>query len=174
MPEKTNDTSENSEIKIKEVDLNKERTFYEKELRKNNTKADINLHYDSITQDKLQGWENQLLESKHNFSNLNDCDILNEECKDPKTIRTVKDDIERTRVLESIYIKSFKEYIYQIIIYYLRKNNFPYKQGLNEIVSPFVLLKYKFPLSISKIYKLITCFIDKFLTNFTMNMTFML
>lgn len=166
MSNKINGAFNNSEIKIKEVDLNYERTLYEKELRKKNTKADINLHYDSMTEDKLQSWESQLLESKKNFSNLNDCDILNENCKDHKIIRVIKDDLERTRVLESIYMKSFKEYAYQIIIYYLRKNNIQYKQGLNEIVSPFVLLKYKFQLSISKIYNLLECFIDKFLTNF--------
>lgn len=165
MSNKINDAFNNSEIKIKEVDLNHERTLYEKELRKKNTKADINLHYDSITEDKLQSWESQLLESKKNFSNLNDCDILNEICKDRKIIRVIKDDLERTRILESIYMKSFKEYAYQIIIYFLRKNNIQYKQGLNEIVCPFVLLKYKFQLTISKIYILIESFIDKFLTN---------
>ena len=166
MSNKINDTFNNLEIKLKKVDLNHERTLFEKELRKKNTKADINLHYDSITEDKLQGWESQLIESKKKFSNLNDCDILNEICKDRKIIRVIKDDLERTRILESIYMKSFKEYAYQIIIYFLRKNNIQYKQGLNEIVCPFVLLKYKFQLTISKIYILIESFIDKFLTNF--------
>ena len=161
-----NDDEENTEINLKEVDLNEERTLFEIELKKSNTKDDISLHYDSITEDKILSWESQLIDPKiHNYE-VDDCDILNHKLNDKNVIRIIKDDIERTRVLESLYMKSFKEYVYQIIIYYLNHYNIAYKQGFNEVVSPFVLLKYKFSLSISRIYKLIDGFIYKFLTNF--------
>ena len=161
-----NDDEENTEINLKEVDLNEERTLFEIELKKSNTKDDISLHYDSITEDKILSWESQLIDPKiHNYE-VDDCDILNHKLNDKNVIRVIKDDIERTRVLESLYMKSFKEYVYQIIIYYLNHYNIAYKQGFNEVVSPFVLLKYKFSLSISRIYKLIDGFIYKFLTNF--------
>ena len=100
------------------------------------------------------------------FTNITDVDILSEEISDAKTIKVIKGDIERTRVQESIYMTSFKDYLYQILLYYINKNKISYKQGLNEIAGPFILLKYKLKLSFTRIYKLLVCFIDKFLTNY--------
>jgi hypothetical protein len=63
-------------------------------------------------------------------------------------------------------MNNFKEYEYQVLIYYINKNNILYKQGLNEICGPFILLKEKLKLSFSQIYEIFVCFIDKFLTNY--------
>ena len=159
----------NSSIKLEEVELNPERNTFENKLRNTFSKEDVIHNFDIITELKLIGWENKLFESKlpiRDLSKVTDADILNEVSNDVKTIRVIKGDIERTRVQESIYMMSFKDYIYQIIIYYINKNNIAYKQGLNEIVGPFVLLKHKLQLSFSRIYKIIVCFIDKFLTNY--------
>ena len=159
----------NSSLKIEEVDLNPDRNTFENTLRIRYSKEDINVNFEVITENKILGWENKLFESKlpiHDLSNINDSDILNAEYKDIKIIRIIKGDIERTRLQESIYMNSFKDYIYQIIIYYLNTNNITYKQGLNEIAGPFVLLKYKLKISLANIYKLFVCFIDKFLTNY--------
>ena len=37
---------------------------------------------------------------------------------------------------------------------------------MNEIMGPFIFLKVHFPISLSKLYNLASCFIDKFLTNY--------
>ena len=126
----------NSELKIEEVNLNPERNSFENSLRKRYSKEDVGLNFETITETKVLGWENKLFESKlpiRDFSNITDADILNEVYNDIKIKRVINGDIERTRVQESIYMPSFKDYIYQILIYYLKRNNIQYKQGLNEI-----------------------------------------
>ena len=37
---------------------------------------------------------------------------------------------------------------------------------MNEIVGPFILLKAKVPVSLSKIFNMFSCFLEKFLTNY--------
>ena len=141
-----NDDQTNSSLKLEEIELNPERKIFENNLRRKNSKEDIDHYFDTITEIKVIGWENKLLESKlpfRDFSNIIDADILSEEMPDIKTMRIIKGDIERTRVQESLYMPSFKDYLYQLIIYYVQKNNITYKQGLNEIAGPFILLKYK-------------------------------
>ena len=174
MSNNNNENEENEEnkfsLKIEKVDLNPDRNIYENTLRRKYSKEDIvNLYFEDITEFKILSWENKLFESKlsiHDFSNITDSDILNEKYNDTKMLKIINGDIERTRVQESIYMPSFKDYTFQIIIYYLNHNNINYKQGLNEIAGPFVLLKYKLKLSLTRIYKLFVCFIDKFLTNY--------
>ena len=164
-----NDEQNNSQLHLEEIELNPERKEFENKLRRMNSKEDINHYFDTINELKVLGWENKLFESKlsiRDFSSITDADIINEEISDNKTMNLILGDIERTRVQESIYMPSFKDYLYQIIIYYINKNNISYKQGLNEIAGTFILLKYKLKLSFTKIYSLLVCFIDKFLTNY--------
>ena len=133
------------------------------------TKEEIDKYFDTLNENKILGWESKLCESKlsiRDFSSVTDADILSEEFTDKKTAKIIKGDIERTKVMESIYMDNFKDYLYQFIIYYLNKNNILYKQGLNEIAGPFILLKYKIHISFTKIYTIFTCFIDKFLLNY--------
>ena len=166
---KINGEQNNSQFKIEEIEINPDRKKFENKLRRMNSKEDISHYFDTINETKILGWENKLFESKlpsRDFSSITDADIINEEISDNKTMRIMQGDIERTRVQESIYMPSFKDYLYQILIYYIKKNNITYKQGLNEIGGPFILLKYKLKLSFTKIYSLFTCFIDKFLTNY--------
>ena len=166
---KINGKQNNSQFKIEEIEINPDRKKFENKLRRMNSKEDISHYFDTINETKILGWENKLFESKlssRDFSSITDADIINEEISDNKTMRIMQGDIERTRVQESIYMPSFKDYLYQILIYYIKKNNITYKQGLNEIGGPFILLKYKLKLSFTKIYSLFTCFIDKFLTNY--------
>ncbi len=159
----------NKPIKIEEVELNPDRNTFENELRREYSKEDINNYFNTINENKILCWENKLLEYQlpiRDFSNVTDPDILNEKYHDIITMRIIKGDIERTRVYESLYMHNFKEYLYQIIIYYLNRNKIAYKQGLNEIAAPFILLKYKLKISFTRIYKMLVCFIDKFLTNY--------
>ena len=169
MSNSKNSENNNSIPIIEEMNVQTERDNFEKELKAKFNKNVINKNFEGINETKILGWENKLYESKLNirdFSNVSDADILNEEFNDAKSKRIIKGDIERTRVHESIYMKSFKDYAYQLIIYYCNKNNISYKQGLNEIVGPFILLKYKLSITFSTIYGMLVCFIDKFLTNY--------
>ena len=152
----------NSKIIIKELDED------DKEFLKT-SKEEINNYFDSINENKVLGWESKLLESKLNIRNYNlvtYADILNEQFIEKKTAKIIRGDIERTKVLERVYMDSFKDYLFQFIIYYVNKNKILYKQGLNEIAGPFILLKYKIQISFTKIYTMFTCFIDKYLTNY--------
>ena len=170
-----NEIQVNSKLKLEEIELNPERKIFENKLKLMSSKEDINHYFDVINENKILGWENKLFETKlsiRDFSNIVDADILSEEISDIKTIRLIKGDVERTRIQESIYMPSFKDYLYQMIIYYVKQNNISYKQGLNEIAGPFVLLKYKLKLSFTRIYKLFVCFIDKFLTNYFLEQEF--
>ena len=159
----------NKSIKIEEIQLNPDRDSFENELRRDYSKEDINHFFDAVNENKIISWENKLLESQlptRDLSNITDSDILNEKFQDKNTIRIIKGDIERTRVYESLYMHNFKEYLYQLIIFYVNRTNIAYKQGLNEITAPFILLKYKLKISFTRIYKMLVCFIDKFLTNY--------
>ena len=118
-----------SQLKIEEVDINPERNNFEDSLRQKYSKEDVIQYFDIINEHKLKGWENILLQSKlpiRDLSNITDADILNEQCHDKQTNRIIKGDIERTRVQESIYMNSYKDYIYQMLIYYINKNKIPY------------------------------------------------
>jgi len=53
-----------------------------------------------------------------------------------------------------------------ILTLYCNFSNIKYKQGLNEIFAPFLLLKAKFNLEFHKVFNIATSFIDKFLTNY--------
>ena len=163
------DQNKNSKIKIEECDSDNEKNLYKEELKKNYSKEYIEHYFELITETKITGWEYKLFESKlsvHDFSNVSDPDIINEVSDDKKTTRLIKNDIERTRVQESIYMPNFNNYVYQLLIYYINKNDVIYKQGLNEVLGPFILLKYKLKISFSRIYKLFVCFVDKFSTNY--------
>ncbi len=80
--------------------------------------------------------------------------------------RVIKNDCDRTRVKDKPLLASFREYVECLLTYYCKKNNVKYKQGMNEIVGPFILLKAKLKISLSKTYNLFSCFIEKFLTNY--------
>ena len=167
--DKNDNKEKNSGIVIKEIKVETERDIFENQLRAKFNKNDINIYFDVITENKVLGWINKLLESKldiRDFSNVNDADILNEEYEDKKVCRIMRGDIDRTRVNESIYMKNFKEYTFKLIIYYIKQHKIAYKQGLNEVAGPFILLKYKLSISFTDIYTMLVCFIDKFLTNY--------
>jgi hypothetical protein len=108
-----------------------------------------------------------LVENRTNNLKLirDDCDILNEELN-LHNQRVVKNDCDRTRVKDKHLLISFREYIECFLTTYCKRMNIKYKQGLNEIVAPFVLLKCKLSLTLTKLFNLFVCFIEKFLTNY--------
>lgn len=91
--------------------------------------------------------------------------ILNTDAE-KKTPRVVWNDIERTRVRERKVMPSFKDYAGKIIVFYLQQNGISYKQGLNEIVGAFLMIKYNLQMSFTRLYTIFCCFMDKFLPNY--------
>lgn len=94
-----------------------------------------------------------------------DSEILNEGL-DMLNQRVIKNDCDRTRVKDRPLLTSFRDYLESMLTYYCKKNEIKYKQGMNEIVGPFILLKSKIKISLSRIFNLISCFIEKYLTNY--------
>ena len=120
--------------------------------------------FSTITQEKITEWENILLKYVPNKLN-DDCKILIVNL-DLTLQEQIKKDIERTKVRESILMSSFTQYLEFFLTYYCKEQNIFYKQGLNEIFAPFILLKYKIKISLSQIYNLIQGMINRFLPNY--------
>ena len=124
--------------------------------------------FDLISEELIDKWEKilksnnlekaRLITDDINFDDYN----LSYDC-----VQTIKNDSHRTRVRERFNFPDFENTLQKILIYYCKLNNIEYKQGLNEILGPFLLLKIKVPkLKISRIYNLFTLFIDYFLPNY--------
>lgn len=94
-----------------------------------------------------------------------DSEILNEQLNLGNQ-RVIKNDCDRTRVKDKKLLTSFREYLECFLTFYCKNNNIKYKQGMNEIIGPLVLLKAKISISLSRLYNLFTCFIEYFLTNY--------
>ena len=81
--------------------------------------------------------------------------------------QVIKNDCHRTRVRESAIFPDFENTLEKIITYYCFSQKINYKQGMNEIFGPLLLLKFKIPdLKLVKIYQLGEIFIKKFLPNY--------
>jgi Rab-GTPase-TBC domain len=83
-----------------------------------------------------------------------------------KNQKVIKNDCDRTRVREKNLVNSFREYLECFLTFYCKKVEIKYKQGLNEIMAPFILLKSKTSIGLSRIFNLAMFFIRKFLTNY--------
>lgn len=124
--------------------------------------------FDLITDDVINRWEN-ILKSNH----LEKARLISEDINfddynlSYDNAQTIKNDSHRTRVRERFNFPDFELTLQKILIYYCKLNNIEYKQGLNEVFGPFLLLKIKLPkLPMSRIYNLFTLFIDYFLSNY--------
>lgn len=80
--------------------------------------------------------------------------------------KVIINDCNRTRIKDQELIPDFKEKLEKFLHLFCRLANIKYKQGLNEIFGPFILLKARFKIEYHKIFNLTCCFIEKFLTNY--------
>ena len=125
--------------------------------------------FDSIDEQKLKFWESTLYKITPNTKKISpdkENNILSNlvEIKDGNII---KNDCKRTRVRESILYKNFKEVLEKVITFYCYKFKATYKQGLNEIFGPLVLMRYKLKqYSLVSIINLTARLIDVFLPNY--------
>ena len=125
--------------------------------------------FDLVDEYIIENWEKKLTDALP--GTLNDKVPSYEQImsvkKDTEFQKVINNDCKRTRVREAVLIENFKEILENIITYYCKDKNVYYKQGLNEIFGPLLLMKYKYQeLTLSKIYLLGEKFIDKFLPNY--------
>ena len=79
----------------------------------------------------------------------------------------IMNDSKRTRVRESEIYPDFIETLAKVLRYYCEKYKLFYKQGLNEIFGPLILMRYKLKnLSLTKIVNLGAMIIDTFFPNY--------
>lgn len=135
-------------------------------LSANNINETIIKIFSGITEETIMIWESILLNSNNNLTcHLihEDDDMLSHESNNNKVIHN---DVERTRVKDRELLHEFRFYLEKILSYYCFKNDLFYKQGLNEILAPFLLLKSNINISFSKIFNIYSCFIGRFLPNY--------
>ena len=160
--------------------MNKKDNLINKEL---NIKEKANIEYEKIldnnpdelfaiiTENTLENWKN-ILYKKLDKIIEEDCNILNSE-NSKENIKIISNDIPRTRCREKKLVNSFSSLIEYFINYYCTENNIIYKQGLNEVIAPFILIKYKLPnISFHEIYNLFSGYINTFATNYYYEKTF--
>ena len=160
--------------------LNDENLMYKKDSLMNieiNNKEKANLAYEKlidncpeeifkiITEETIEKWKKVLYQKVPNIIK-EDCNILNSE-NTKENVKIVSNDIPRTRFREKVLVNSFSSLLEYFINYYCSENKIIYKQGLNEIIAPFLLLKYKLPkIPYYVIYNLFSGYINNFATNY--------
>jgi len=95
-----------------------------------------------------------------------DADILTI-APERKDQQIIINDSKRTRYREASLVPGFKKILEEIITFYANSKNIVYKQGLNEIFGPLILIKYKMKkLRLVTLFNLGEAFIDRFLPNY--------
>ena len=124
--------------------------------------------FDTIDEEKLKAWDSVLSSISPNTSKVSgrDEDLLSNviEINEQKII---KNDCKRTRVKESIIYPNFIKILEKVITFYCFKYKASYKQGLNEIFGPLVLMRYKIKnFSLIDVINLGAKIVDSFLPNY--------
>ena len=168
----------NSIVKEKKLNIENEKKKYEKEMRyyinlnvktndynnvTNENAADL---FSIITEEKILKWEIKLYKDFNYFRTITEEMILNVE-NNTKFRSVIINDAKRTRVRESILIPNFKEILEKMLTFFCKTKEIQYKQGLNEIFGPLILIQHKIKqIKLPKIYLFGEVFIDKFLPNY--------
>ena len=124
------------------------------------------LLFERMNETRLIIWETYLYNISSPSRKTSDCDVL---CAllDREDQKIIRNDCKRTRVKESILLPGFPKILEAFLTYYCTSKDIHYKQGLNEVFGPLILLKYKFKhFKFSKLYELGEVFIDQFLPNY--------
>ena len=127
--------------------------------------------FNLMDEKKLENWQNNLSEIcplTYQFTENKDKDILSyPQSSITSQKNVILNDSKRTRVRESALYPNFLQTIEKVLTFYCSKYNAIYKQGLNEIFGPLILLKYKIKnLSLTSIINLGAKIIDTFLPNY--------
>lgn len=122
--------------------------------------------FTSISKERIFIWESSLYQTIIPIK-VTDNEILNIDLNHPNQ-KIIINDCLRTRVRESIlYPGDFKLTLQKILTCFCKKYNIQYKQGLNEIFGPLILIQFKLKqITLSKIFHLGESLIKKFLVNY--------
>ena len=126
--------------------------------------------FESIDESKLSDWI-KILKAKSPLTpqlKNKDKEILDIKLGDiRKKYPVIFNDSGRTRVRECVIYPDFMNTLKKVLIFYHEKFNVIYKQGLNEIFGPLILMKYKIPnITLTEIVNLGALMIDSFLPNY--------
>ena len=122
--------------------------------------------FESLTESKIMKWEIKLF-NNFSYTKTTTDDMITSVEKNTPFQTIIRNDSVRTRVRESILVENFKETLEKIITYYCKVKNIYYKQGLNEIFGPLILMRHKIKqIKLSKIFLWGDLFIDRFLPNY--------
>ena len=122
--------------------------------------------FEYLQESTIMKWEIKLFNNFSYTKTTTDEMILSVE-KNTSFQTVIRNDAVRTRVRESILVDNFKETLENMITYYCKAKNVYYKQGLNEIFGPLILMRHKIKtLKLSKIFLWGDLFIDRFLPNY--------
>ena len=125
--------------------------------------------FDSIDEQKIKSWECTLYNITPKTKKIpkeKEERILSH-LVEVEEQRVIRNDCKRTRVRESVLITNFKEILEKVLTYYCRKFKVRYKQGLNEIFGPLILMQYKLKnYSLVSIINLGARLVDVFLPNY--------
>ena len=173
--ENTNaDTNHNSnEINTYSNDILAEDDISEKEYMSKLEKEPLSL-FEFMTEEKLKQWEEKLFNNNNPKikrlipTEKSDSEIsINLSQQKIKEKDIINNDSIRTRSRESILLPNFKELLEQSLQLFCFTSKSNYKQGLNEIFGPLILLKYKFNnLPLYKIINLASALVDEFFPNY--------
>ncbi len=124
--------------------------------------------FEPINQQTLYSWDKTLM--KKEIINLcilikSDDRIHNQELIHSNK-KIIFNDSERTRVKDRKAFPEFRNIIEKALNLYCEDNKITYKQGMNEVLAPFLFLTTKFNITLSYAYNLFSCFVKRYLTNF--------
>ena len=170
--ENTNTETKTNTINTCQNDILTEDDISEKEYMSKIEKEPLSL-FEFMTEEKLKQWEEKLFNSnpkpkKLITSEKSDSEIFtNLSQQKIKEKDIINNDSIRTRSRERILLPNFKSILEQALQLFCFKSKANYKQGLNEIFGPLILLKYKFNnLPLYKIINLASALVDKFFPNY--------
>ena len=122
--------------------------------------------FEELTESKIMKWEIKLF-NNFSYTKTTTDEMISSIKKDTPFQSVIKNDSLRTRVRESVLVENFKETLENMITYYCKVKGVYYKQGLNEIFGPLILMKHKVKqLKLTKIFLWGDLFIDRFLPNY--------
>ena len=124
------------------------------------------LLFETLEESKIMKWEIKLF-NNFSYTKTTTDEMISSVEKNTSFQNVIKNDSVRTRVRESILVDNFKDNLENMITYYCKVKNVYYKQGLNEIFGPLLLMKHKIKqMKLSKIFLWGDLFIDRFLPNY--------
>lgn len=81
-------------------------------------------------------------------------------------LKVLRNDVKRTRVRDIVGFAGYPETLEKLLMLYCETNLVEYRQGMNEIMGPLLLLNKYLKLPLYRIYNIFTCFIQVFMTNY--------